>query len=79
MKNRYIFFKRLYPNYGIFFLKNNKYYSLGIDKIMLNYLTKISYLIIQEDNTVIIKERKKNEYANIYQKIILIKLIRKIY
>ena len=68
MKNRYWFFTKMFADYGIFFLKNNKYYTLGMDKIMLNYLPKINYVVINENNDITVVKQKHNAYREIYLK-----------
>ena len=75
MKNRYIFFKNLFPNYLILFLKKGKYYSFGFDKKLMPYKDNINYVVINEDNTVIIFKQKHNCYVYYYQKLFLINLL----
>lgn len=73
MKNRYIFFKRLFKDCIIIFKIKDKYTSIGIDKLLIPYLRKnnINYIIIDEDNEVTIIKNKKNDYCEIYKKIYL--------
>ena len=62
IKTRYLFLKRLYPNYVIIILKKDKYITFDIDNKIFNLLNNsfnnldknyINYLII--DNLNIIK------------------------
>ena len=61
MKNRYMFFKRLFKEYVIIF-KDNK--SFKIDKKLIKYIKNgdINYLIVDNDNNFIKYESKKNNY-----------------
>jgi len=68
MKNRYIYFKTLFPGYAIFFIKDKKYRSMGIDKKLIKYRnTKyLSYIEITNDfeiRKITRKENKYNEYV----------------
>ena len=40
MKERYEVIKKLYPNYLILLIKNNKYYTFDEDKLIFNYLKR---------------------------------------
>ena len=77
MKNRYIFFKRLFKEYVILF-DNNK--SLGIDNILKKYINNndINYIIIDKDNNIEIIERKVNNYKYYLIRIYLKELVDKI-
>ena len=59
MKERYEVIKKLYPNYLILLIKNNKYYTFDEDKIIFNYLKRklnnINYIIL--DNLDIIVKK----------------------
>lgn len=59
MKERYEVIKKLYPNYLILLIKNNKYYTFDEDKLIFNYLKRklnnINYIIL--DNLDIIVKR----------------------
>lgn len=52
MKERYEVIKKLYPNYLILLIKNNKYYTFDEDKIIFNYINRnlnryeINYIIL---------------------------------
>ena len=76
MKNRYIFFKNLFPKYIIIFEKNNQRIVKGIDKELLKYQEFINYVIVKQNDSVIIKKREKNYYDFYYKKIILEKYIK---
>ena len=64
MKNRYIFFKRLFKEYVIVFDIDNKYKSLGIDKALIKYIgnNDLNYIIIDNKNNVEVKKQVKNNY-----------------
>ena len=59
MKERYEVIKKLYQNYLILLIKNNKYYTFDEDKIIFNYLKRklnnINYIIL--DNLDIIVKK----------------------
>ena len=80
MNNRYIFFKRLYNKYIIVFIKNNKYYSIGIDKLMLKYFINndVNYITIDNKNVVLKYDKDNNKYNEYlmkeYFKLMLFKL-----
>lgn len=67
MKNKYYFFKNLYPDYLII-INNNK--SIGIDKLLIKYLKNndINYIKVNNEFKIIIKKCKINNY---YQYVIL--------
>ena len=60
MKNRYLFFKKLFPEYVILF--GNK--AIGIDRKLKKYLLNgdINYLIIDANNKIVKYEFKINNY-----------------
>lgn len=64
MKNRYMFYKKLYPYYVIVFIKNNKYRTMGIDKLLIKYLKNkdINYIIIDYKNNIVNKTYQNNKY-----------------
>lgn len=73
MYNRYSFTKKVYPNYIILILKNNKYYSYGIDKKIIDYINfkdklfvikkrNINYLILDNLDIIDKVEYKDNMY-----------------
>ena len=86
--NRYIFFKRCYPDYLILINKNKKIKSYNRDREILHYLeiddiTKIdklniNYLILENVNIVNIKTYKYNKYYLYYKRYRFIILIKKI-
>ncbi len=81
MQNRYIFFKRLFPNYLVIFIKNNKYWTIGIDKKIIKYQKNndIDYVVINDENKVNIIKGKVNNYDfYIYQEFLL-DLIKKLF
>ena len=88
--NRYVFFKRCYPNYLILINKNNKIKSYNIDKEILKYLgieeidinkinkLNINYLILENINIINKKDYKDNKYYLYYRRCKLNNLIEKI-
>ena len=83
MKNRYLFLKRLYPNFIIIMLSKKEYVTFGMDNMMIKFLNMnsrammvyyINYLII--DNLEIVKkvEFTDNQYNHIKRKVELVKL-----
>ena len=81
MKNRYIFFKRLFKDYIIVFKIKDKYTSIEIDKLLIPYLNKnnINYVIINEDNNVEIHTFSVNEYDYYVKKILLYRKLASIF
>lgn len=77
MKNRYIFFKRLYKDYVIIFVEKDRYISFGIDKYLLEYINNkdLNYIIVENDNDIKVKKFKKNEYRKYVYKVFLFHLI----
>lgn len=64
MKNKYIFFKRLYKDYVIIFEIKGKYKSLNIDKELIKYINNgdLSYVIVKHDFNVLVNIVSNNEY-----------------
>ena len=81
MKNRYIFFKRLFKDYIIVFKIKDKYTSIGIDKLLIPYLRKnnINYVIIDEDNNVENHTFSVNEYDYYVKKNLLYRKLASIF
>ena len=77
MKNRYIFFKRIFKNYVILFKKQNKYYSLEIDYLLMTFIGKknLNYILIDEKNNDKIITFSVNNYNYYVFKIFLDKLL----
>lgn len=84
IKTRYLFLKRLYPNYVIIILKKDKYITFDIDNKIFNLLNNsfnnldkynINYLII--DNLIIIKISKyiNNRYLEFKKRVELLSAI----
>ena len=69
MKERYEVIKKLYPNYLILLIKNNKYYTFDEDKIIINYI------ILDNLDIIVKKEYENNNYLNYYFKINLINIL----
>lgn len=74
MKNRFDFIKKIYSEYIILIIKNNKYYVFSYDKKICDYFDininnidkfNINYLILDNLNIIYIKEFKDNKY-NLY-------------
>lgn len=61
MKNKYYFFKNLYPDYLII-INNNK--SIGIDKLLIKYLKNndINYIKVNNEFKIIVNKCKINNY-----------------
>ncbi len=64
MKNKYIFFKRLYKDYVIIFEVKGKYKSLKWDKELIKYINNgdLSYVIVKHDFNVLVNKVSNNEY-----------------
>lgn len=64
MKNKYIFFKRLYKDYVIIFEVKGKYKSLNIDNELIKYINNgdLSYVIVKHDFNVLVNIVSNNEY-----------------
>ena len=81
MKERYEVIKKLYPNYLILLIKNNKYYTFDEDKIIFNYINRnlnryeINYIILYNLDIIVKKEYENNNYLNYYFKINLINIL----
>ena len=81
MKERYEVIKKLYPNYLILIIKNNKYYTFDEDKLIYTYINRnlnkheINYIILNNLDIIIKKEYENNNYLNYYFKINLINIL----
>ena len=81
MKERYEVIKKLYPNYLILIIKNNKYYTFDEDKIIFNYINRnlnkyeINYIILDNLDIIVKKEYENNNYINYYFKVNLINIL----
>ena len=81
MKERYEVIKKLYPNYLILLIKNNKYYTFGEDKLIYTYINKnlnkyeINYMILDNLDIIVKKEYENNNYLNYYFKANLINIL----
>lgn len=79
MKERYEVIKKLYPNYLILLIKNNKYYTFDEDKLIFNYLKRklnnINYIILDNLDIIVKKEYENNNYLYYYTKYKLINLL----
>lgn len=64
MKNKYIFFKRLYKDYVIIFEIKGKYKSLNIDNELIKYINNgdISFIVVKHDFNVLVNIVSNNEY-----------------
>ena len=80
MKNRYIFFKRLYKDYLLLFIKKDKLLSFNIDNRIISILSSssnnilevlttnsINYIIVDNLDIIEIKTFTNNSY-NLYKK-----------
>ena len=81
MKERYEVIKKLYPNYLILLIKNNKYYTFDEDKLIYTYINRnlnkheINYIILNNLDIIIKKEYENNNYINYYFKVNLINIL----
>ena len=81
MKERYEVIKKLYPNYLILLIKNNKYYTFDEDKLIYTYINRnlnkheINYIILNNLDIIVKKEYENNNYLNYYFKINLINIL----
>ena len=64
MKNRYLFFKRLFPEYVIIFKKKNNYSSMNWDKRLISFISRqdLNYIIIDNNNNIEIYSYNENKY-----------------
>lgn len=64
MKNKYIFFKRLYKDYVIIFEIKGKYMSLNIDNELMKYIDNgdISFIVVKHDFNVLVNKVSNNKY-----------------
>ena len=80
IKNRYIFFKRLYKDYLLLFIKKDKLLSFNIDNRIISILSSssnnilevlttnsINYIIVDNIDIIEIKSFTNNSY-NLYKK-----------
>ena len=82
LKNRYLFLKKIYPDYLIIFEHKNKYISYGIDNELLQHIKIINlnkfcinFIVLKNLSVNKIKKFKTNLYSDYYLKYSLIKLI----
>ena len=81
IKTRYLFLKKLYPNYVIIILKKDEYITFDIDNKIVNFIDykldkyNINYLIL--DNLETIKNNKyiNNKYFEFKMKVELLSLL----
>lgn len=82
MKNRYYFFKSLFPKYVILFKKKGKYVTMGYDKMLMPLLKEknISYIVVNNYNKVKVYDKHPNRYdeslIRLFLKEELIKIIK---
>lgn len=64
MKNKYYFFKRLYPKYVIILVHKGKYKSYNNDLLLMKYIDNkdINYIIVSNDFKVKVVKREFNNY-----------------
>lgn len=84
--NRYSFTKRVYPDYIILLNKNNKYYSYGSDRMILDYIKfknktyilrkkKINYLVLDELDIT----EKMEFFDNMFDRYLYLAYLREIF
>jgi len=80
-KNRYEFYKRLFPNKLIIYENKNKFTSIGIDKEILKNckIENISRVVIDNDDNVKVIEVDDNKYKECLLRISLELLIKEIF
>ena len=73
MKNRYLFFKRLFPNYVV--LLNDK--TMRIDKYLKEFIKNndINYVIGDNDNLIEVKKVENNNYKYYVMRLFIKNLI----
>lgn len=77
MKNRYIFFKKLFPDYIIIFNDGKRLKSIKKDKILMNYMKNkdINYIIVDNENNIEEYKFKKNNYKKYIIRLFLYDLL----
>ena len=84
IKTRYLFLKKLYPNYVIIILKKDKYITFDIDNKIFNLLNNsfnnldknyINYLIIDNLNIIKINIYINNRYLELKKRVELLSVI----
>lgn len=80
MKNRYIFFKRLFPEYVIIFDDGKKRKSLYQDKILMKYIGNkdINYVVVDNEFNISIVKNDINNYKKYVIKLFLYDLLEKL-
>lgn len=79
MKNRYLFFKRLFRKYVIILEKNNKYYSFYNDRRLIKYIKNkdLNYIVIDTQNNIKKHEYQENKYDEYLYKNFLLEIFKK--
>lgn len=77
MKNKYVFFKRIYKEYVIVFDYQGKRKSIGNDKELMRYIRNndINYIIVYNDFTIRKVTRKNNNYNKYLMQVFIEKLM----
>ena len=80
MKNRLMFFKKLYPKYLVFIKSKNKLKLNDIDNKILDFINnhkgyKVNYIIVDNLDIIKCKNYEFNDYDNVFFKIKLVDLI----
>lgn len=77
MKNKYVFFKRIYKEYVIVFDYQGKRKSIGNDKELMRYIRNndINYIIVYNDFTIRKVTRKNNHYNKYLMQVFIEKLM----
>lgn len=77
MKNRYIFFKKLFPEHIIIFNDGKRLKSIKKDKILMNYMKNkdMNYIIVDNENNIEEYKCKKNNYKKYIIRLFLYDLL----
>lgn len=80
MKNKYIFFKKLFNKHVIVFVnKNGNYVSVGEDRYLLKYIKKkrVSYVLIDNEFNVKVVDVDNNKYEEYLIKEYFLRVLKK--
>ena len=78
MKNRYLFFKKLFPRYVVVLDKSNSFLTFYWDKKLIKYITfkEVSHVIIDNLNNVCVFNSGNNKYEKYLLKEFLLNLFK---
>ena len=81
IKTRYLFLKKLYPNYVVIILKKGKYITLDIDNKIVKLIDykldkyNINYLILDNLDIIKIIKYTNNKYLEIKMRVELLSIL----